>query len=212
VRRQRRHGNKGTCRVTEKSSMGEEDVQNSVPSENAGGVGWYILCLQSGKEDQVIKKLNDKVEAAGLASRITRVLVPTEKITEIKSGKKRVVERKLYPGYIMLQMDMTDELWFVIRETPGIGDFVGSGEKPLPMEPHEVDRMLNDVEQQIEEKPKLKISFREGESVKIKEGPFENFDGMVESVQADKGLIRVVVSIFGRDTPVELEYWQVESI
>ena len=172
---------------------------------------WYVLRVQSGKEEQVKEALAKRVKAAGLEGSITGILVPTEHISEIKGGKKRITERKVYPGYIMVEMDMNDDAWYLIRETPGIGDFLGSASKAVPMNPWEVEKILGDAESK-EAKPKLKIDLRVGESVKIKEGPFENFDGVVEEVVPSKGLVKVVVTIFGRPTPVELEYWQVESI
>jgi len=172
---------------------------------------WYVVRVQSGKEEQVRDNLEKRVKMLGLDENVSRVLVPTEKITVMKGGKRRVTQKKIFPGYIMVEMDNTDDVWFAIKETPGIGDFVGSHGEPVPMEDHEVDKILGDIERQ-EEKPKLKIEFKKGDSVKIKEGPFENFDGQVEDVMPTKGMVRVIVTIFGRPTPVELEYWQVESI
>ena len=172
---------------------------------------WYVLRVQSGREGQVKEALEKRVKAAGMAETISKVLVPSEQISEIRSGKKKVKERKVYPGYLMVEMELNDDSWYLIRETPGIGDFLGSATQPVPMKPWEVDKILGEAESK-EAKPKLKINFRVGESVKIKEGPFENFDGTVEEVIPSKGLVKVVVTIFGRPTPVELEYWQVESI
>lgn len=172
---------------------------------------WYVLRVQSGREDRVCDNLRKRVSAAKLDEKVQRILVPTETVSEIKNGKKRNYRRKIFPGYILVQMDITDDVWFLIRETPGIGDFVGAHGRPAPMEPHEVDRLLGDMER-TSEKPKVKIQFQKGESVKIKEGPFESFDGIVDEVFPDKGIVKVIVTIFGRPTPVELEYWQVESI
>jgi transcriptional antiterminator NusG len=172
---------------------------------------WYVLRVQSGRENKVRDSLERRIKAAGLDGNVPTILVPTETITEVKGGRKRVTRRKIYPGYVMVEMDLDDDVWFLIRETPGIGDFVGSHGKPVPMEPHEVDRILGDMERQ-EEKPRLKIEFEPGDSVKIKEGPFENFDGTVEEVIPTKGIVKVIVTIFGRATEVELEYWQVEPI
>ena len=172
---------------------------------------WYVLRVQSGKEEQVKETLEKRVKTAAMQDVITQVLVPSEQISEIRSGKKRITERKIYPGYIMVEMELNDGTWYMIRETPGIGDFLGSASRPVPMRQHEVDKILGEAKSK-EAKPKLKIDFRPGENVKIKEGPFENFDGIVEEVIPSKGLVKVVVTIFGRPTPVELEYWQVESI
>jgi len=172
---------------------------------------WYVLRVMSGKEDQVRDALEKRVKAAGLSDKVGRILVPTETISEIKGGHKRIAKRKIYPGYIMVELEMTDEAWFLIRETPGIGDFLGPVARPVPMKPHEVEKVLGEATAK-KEKPKLKIDFKVGENVKIKEGPFENFDGVVEEVIPSKGLVKVIVTIFGRATPVEVEYWQVESV
>ena len=154
-----------------------------------------------------------RISASGLNDQIREVLVPTEKVSEIKGGKKRVTERKVYPGYVMVDMVINDETWYLVRETPGIGDFVGGApnSKPVPMPQSEVDKILGEAEKEAEQ-PKMKIEFREGDAVKITEGPFENFSGVVQEVIPAKGLVKVEVTIFGRATPVELEYWQIESI
>ncbi len=178
---------------------------------------WFVLRVQSGREDSVKESLTKRVQARKLDDLVGRVIVPTEKVSEIKGGKRRIAERKIYPGYIMVELEMEEsgripeKAWFTIKETPGIGDFVGSRTKPIPMREHEVARMLEALEEK-EEAPKIKIGFRNGDSVRIKEGPFENFDGYVEEINPAKGLVKVVVTIFGRATPIELEYWQVEAI
>jgi len=174
-------------------------------------VNWYVLRVQSGREERVAENLRRRVKAAGLEASVSQVLVPTEAITEIKAGKKRARKRKLYPGYIVCEMEITDDGWFLIRETSGIGDFVGAHGRPAPMAQHEVDALQGTM-QQSEEKPKIQIQFQKGDSVKVKEGPFESFDGVVDEVDAEKGMVKVIVTIFGRPTPVELEYWQVEAI
>ncbi len=172
---------------------------------------WYVLRVQSGREEKVKNTLKRKVQLSGMENLITTVLVPTENVTEIKSGKRRVRERKLYPGYILVEMELTDDVWFVIRDTPGIGDFLGSYGRPVPMDPEEVKRVL-EGEQEKEEKPIVKIDLERGQNVKVKEGPFENFDGVVDELYPEKGLVKVIVNIFNRATPVELEYWQVEKL
>ena len=175
---------------------------------------WYVLRVQSNKEDHVRETLEKRVKISGMENLITRVLVPTEKVTEIKGGKKRVAQRKLYPGYVMVEMTLTEETQFLVRNTSGVGDFVGPNAKtPVPLTPVEVDKILGDAKKTAEEtQPKVHITFSPGDSVKIKEGPFQNFDGVVEEVIPDKGLVKVVVTIFGRPTPVELEYWQMEAV
>jgi len=175
------------------------------------GLNWYVLRVQSGREDRVCENLRKRVLAANLEPKLPRVLVPTETISEIKGGRKKNYKRKMYPGYVLVQMDFDDDVWFLIREASGIGDFVGAHGRPAPMEANEVEKLLGEMER-TQEKPKVKIQFEKGESVKIKEGPFESFDGIVDEVIPDKGLVKVIVTIFGRPTPVELEYWQVESI
>ncbi|HUW55251.1 MAG TPA: transcription termination/antitermination protein NusG [Planctomycetota bacterium] len=174
---------------------------------------WYVLRVQSNKEDAVRESLEKRIKTAGLEDQIVSVLVPTEKVSEIKSGKKRVTQRKIYPGYVMVEMVLNDDTWYLVRDTPGIGDFVGGAPntKPVPMPQYEVDKILGEAEKETEQ-PKLRIEFGEGEAVKITEGPFENFSGVVQEVIPAKGLVKVEVTIFGRPTPVELEYWQVESI
>jgi len=172
---------------------------------------WYVVRVQSGREEQVKTNLEKRVKEAGLEAKIGRVLVLSEKVSEIRGGSKRVTERKSYPGYVFVEMVLDDESWFLVRETPGIGDFVGPQMKPVPLESSEVEKLMSEAEK-VEEKPRLQISFQAGDGVKIKEGPFQNFDGVVEEVIPDKGLVKVIVTIFGRATPVELEYWQVESL
>lgn len=175
------------------------------------GLNWFVLRVQSGREDRICETLQKRVRAANLEQYLPRIMVPTETVSEVKGGKKRNYRRKIFPGYLLVQMDLTDDVWFLIRETSGIGDFVGAHGRPAPMEPHEVEKLLGEMERS-QEKPKAKIEFQKGESVKIKEGPFESFEGIVDEVFPDKGLVKVVVTIFGRPTPVELEYWQVEAI
>lgn len=172
---------------------------------------WYVVRVQTGKEEQVQANLLRRAREVGMEQKIGKVLVLSEKVSEIRGGAKRVTERKSYPGYVFVEMELDDSTWFLIRETPGIGDFVGPQMKPVPLEAGEVDRLMVEAEK-VEEKPKLQINFKVGDGVKIKEGPFQNFDGVVEEVIPDKGLVKVVVTIFGRPTPVELEYWQVENL
>ncbi|MEE8141635.1 MAG: transcription termination/antitermination protein NusG, partial [Planctomycetota bacterium] len=139
------------------------------------------------------------------------IVVPKQRVTEIKDGKKRVRAQKLFPGYVFVEAVLRDELWYLIRDTSGIGDFVGSHQMPIPMAPSEVRKIL-DIMEEKEEVPEVKIDLIKDDSVKIKEGPFENFDGIVEEINPSKGVVRVMVTIFGRATPVDLEYWQVEKL
>lgn len=173
---------------------------------------WYILKVQSNREESIRDGLMRRVKVAGLESYVKDIIVPTETVTEFKNGKKRVVKRKLYPGYIVVNMAITDDTWFLVRETPGIGDFTGAAGKPSPMLREEVAK-IEQKEKAVEtETPTLSIAFKPGDSVKINEGTFENFEGEVSSVDATNGRITVMINIFGRSTPVELEYWQVESV
>jgi transcriptional antiterminator NusG len=173
---------------------------------------WYILKVQSNREDSIRDGLKRRVAIAGLDEFFGEIIVPTEKVTEFKGGKKRVMKRKLYPGYLVVQMEINDDTWFLVRETPGIGDFTGAAGSPTPMLPHEVSRILAKQEEKTDEAPKLKIAFRSGDRVKINEGTFQNFEGEVESIDETNGRVTVMINIFGRSTPVELEYWQVESV
>ncbi|HZN58014.1 MAG TPA: transcription termination/antitermination protein NusG [Planctomycetota bacterium] len=172
---------------------------------------WYVLRVASGREETVKEGLLKKIQLAGLQTLVPTVLVPTERVSEIKGGKKRFKERKLYPGYIIVEMDLTDDVWYLIKDTSGIGDFVGSFQKPSPLPASDVEKILNTLKSK-DETPEVKIDLDPGDRVKIKEGPFENFDGSVDEVFKGKGQVRVIVTIFGRATPVDLEYWQVEKI
>ena len=173
---------------------------------------WYILKVQSNREESIREGLLRRVNIAGLQKYFGDVIVPTEKVTEFKGGKKRVIKRKLYPGYLVVHMEINDDTWFLVRETPGIGDFTGAAGHPSPMLPHEVARIVSKAEEKSEKAPKLKIAFRVGDRVKINEGTFENFEGEVDSIDETNGRVTVMINIFGRSTPVELEYWQIEAL
>ena len=174
---------------------------------------WYVLKVQSSREDTIRDALQRRVKIQGLQRYFGQIVVPTEKITEIRNNKKRVVERKTYPGYIMVQMELNEKTWFVVRETPGVGDFVGAHGTPTKMTDAEVNQMLHQEEEKsTAEAPKVRIYVERGDRVKIKDGPFENFEGTVEEVLEGRGLVKVMLIIFNRPTPVDLEYWQVERI
>jgi transcriptional antiterminator NusG len=174
---------------------------------------WYVLKVQSSREDTIRDALQRRVKIQGLQRFFGQIVVPTEKITEIRNNKKRVVERKTYPGYIMVQMELNEKTWFLVRETPGVGDFVGAHGTPTKMTEAEVSQMLHQEEEKTTaETPKVRIDVERGDRVKIKDGPFENFEGTVEEVIEGRGLIKVMLTIFNRPTPVDLEYWQVERI
>jgi len=173
---------------------------------------WYILKVQSNRERSIAEALERKMRIEGLDRYFDQVIVPTEKVTEFKGGKKKVVERKLYPGYIVVHMHINDDTWFAVRETSGVGDFTGAGGKPTPMLPHEVARIIHTEEEEAAEAPKLDIRFSTGDKVKVKEGNFENFEGEVNTIDEASGRVTVMINIFGRSTPVELEYWQIEAV
>jgi transcriptional antiterminator NusG len=173
---------------------------------------WYILKVQSNRERSIAEALERKMRIEGLDRYFDQVIVPTEKVTEFKGGKKKVVERKLYPGYIVVHMHINDDTWFAVRETSGVGDFTGAGGKPTPMLAHEVSRIIQTEEEETAEAPKLDIKFSSGDKVKVKEGNFENFEGEVNTIDEASGRVTVMINIFGRSTPVELEYWQIEAV
>ncbi len=172
---------------------------------------WYVLRVQAGREETVRESLIKRIQLAGLEEYVPTVLVPTERVAEMRGGKKRYKERKLYPGYIIVEMDLTDDVWYLIKDTAMIGDFVGSYQKPIPLSPSEVEKILNTLKGK-EETPEIKIDVSPGDSVKIKEGPFENFDGVVDETFPAKGTVRVIVTIFGRATQVDLKYWEIEKL
>lgn len=178
---------------------------------------WYVVRVQSGRENTVQTALARRLKVAGRQDVVPRVLVPVETITEVKGGKKRTRKRKLYPGYVLVEVEeekgkVPRDVWFLVRETAGVGDFVGPHGQPEPLDEKEVARLLTDMERGEEKQPQITIAMKKGDAVKIKEGPLESFEGEVDEVIPAKGMVRVIVTIFGRATPVELEYWQVESV
>lgn len=172
---------------------------------------WYVLHTQTGVESKVKASLESRAENAGLRHLIHQILIPTEKVSEVKEGKKRITERKFFPGYILVQMELTDDSWYLVKNTPGISGFVGSGKNPIPLSEEEVNQILRQQDEKTA-KPKPKVEFASGENVRVKEGAFANFNGVIEEVNPNRGKLKVMVTIFGRSTPVELEYWQVEKI
>jgi transcriptional antiterminator NusG len=189
-----------------------QEAAQAEEEEKSDEMDWYILKVQSNREDSIREGLLRRVAIAGLERYFGQIIVPIEQVTEFKGGKRRVMKRKLYPGYLVVQMEINDDTWFLVRETPGIGDFTGAAGRPTPMLPHEVSRILAKHEEKDEETPKLKIAFRAGDRIKINEGTFENFEGEVHTIDETNGRVTVMINIFGRSTPVELEYWQIESI
>ncbi len=172
---------------------------------------WYVVHTQTGSEEKAKAGLESKMAATALKQYIGEIIVPTEQVSEIRSGKKRITERKFFPGYILIRMVMTKESWYLVKTTPGITGFIGPGHKPTPISADEVNAILKRTVD-TETKPTPKITFDIGESMRIAQGPFANFNGQVMEVYPERGKLKVSVSIFGRSTLVELEYWQVEKL
>jgi transcriptional antiterminator NusG len=172
---------------------------------------WYIIHTYSGFECKVKESLESRVAAFGLQGKIGKVLIPTEPVTEVRGGKKYTTERMFYPGYVLVQMDMDDHVWHVVKSTPRVTGFVGTGQQPTPLSPDEVNQIVFRVAEG-KEKPKLKVKFEKNESVRISEGPFATFTGIVDEINEDKETLKVMVTIFGRSTPVELGFGQVEKV
>ena len=172
---------------------------------------WYIVHTYSGFEERVAETLRQRAEALGMGEQFGEVKIPTETIVELKGGKKRETQRKFFPGYILVEMEMSDPAWHVVKNTPKVTGFVGTGKKPTPLTQEEVDQILEQVVS-AKEKPKPKYVFEKGEPVKIIDGPFNNFSGVVDEVNLDRNTLKVMVTIFGRQTPVELDFLQVEKL
>ena len=177
---------------------------------------WYVLRVASNKEEQVRETLSRKMETEGIGS-VGRIVVPVEQVKRIRSGKQRVHKRKLYPGYVFMEMEpkedgrICDDAWFVIKETMGVGDFIGTEGIPTAMRDTDVAKMLQEAEKP-DDTPNIKVEFEKGDVVKIREGAFENFEGAVDSIDSERGIVRVIVTIFGRSTPLDIEYWQIEKV
>jgi len=170
---------------------------------------WYVIHTYSGYENKVKANLEKRVESMDMADKIFQVEVPMEEEVEIKDGKKRLVKKKTFPGYVLVQMIMTDDSWYVVRNTPGVTGFVGSGSRPIPLLEEEMKIILGQVKREV---PVPKIRVEVGQSVEVRDGPFEGFTGVVEEVHPERGKVRVVVSMFGRDTPLELDFSQIQEL
>jgi transcriptional antiterminator NusG len=172
---------------------------------------WYVVHAYSGFEKSVQRALIERITRAGMQDKFGQVLVPVEEVVEMKSGQKSISERKFFPGYVLVEMEMTDDTWHLIKSTPKVTGFIGgTATKPTPISQREVDNILHQIQEGVE-KPKPKVLFESGEMVRVKEGPFTDFNGTVEAVNYEKNKLRVAVSIFGRSTPVELDFSQVEK-
>ncbi len=172
---------------------------------------WYFLRVQVGREDRIKDNMIMRLKQGGLEERVPEIVVPKETIADHRDGKRRIQKRKLFPGYLMVQMDLNDDVWFVFRETPGFGDFVGSQSSPTPMTAEEVDNVRAKTDASREQ-PRMSVSYGKGDRVKIKKGAFENMDAIVEDVCPEKGTLEITVNIFGRATPMTLGYCEVEPI
>ena len=173
---------------------------------------WYILKVQSNREDSIRDGLKRNVERAGLEKYFGEIIVPIETVTEFKGGKKKTVKRKLYPGYLVVQMEINDDTWYLVRDTAGIGDFTGSIGRPSPMSPQDIAKIRSKTEEKTDEAPRLNIRVKKGDRVKINEGTFENFEGEVDNINEASGRVSVIINIFGRPTSLELEHWQIEPL
>ncbi len=172
---------------------------------------WYIIHSYSGFEQKVADSLKTRAEAFGFADKIGQILIPTEEVVELRNGKKVTSKRLLYPGYVMVQMEMNDQLWHEVKNTPRVTGFVGGGDKPVPLSPEEVNSIVH-RQSTASERPRPKLNFEKGENVRINDGPFSNFSGKVDEVNTERNTLRVLVTIFGRATPVELDFLQVEKV
>jgi transcriptional antiterminator NusG len=179
---------------------------------------FFVLRVASNKEDRVREGLVRKVKIEGLETQVGRILVPVERVRQIKDGKRRDSDRKLYPGYVFIELQLDpnrmipEKVWFMIKETDGVGDFIGSNGKPTAMTPSDEAKMLAEAERPDDTGPTIQTAYKRGDRIKVTEGPFVNFEGDVDEIIADKGMVRIIATIFGRPTPLELEYWQIEKL
>ncbi|MGZ8511998.1 MAG: transcription termination/antitermination protein NusG [Candidatus Limnocylindria bacterium] len=180
-----------------------------MPETDRGKKQWYVIHTYSGYENKVKANLEHRIESMGVEDQIFQVLVPMEEEIEIRNGQRQTVNRKVFPGYVLVEMAMSDESWYVVRNTPGVTSFVGSGNRPLPLEENEVKKILK---QMGVETPKFKVQYSKGQSVRVKDGPFAEFIGTVDEVNPERNKVKVLVSIFGRETPVELDFLQIEKL
>jgi transcriptional antiterminator NusG len=187
-------------------SLGMETSEESGQEED--GRAWYVVHCYSGYENKVRHNLEQRIETMGMKDMIFDVVVPTEEEIEVKEGKRRTVERRVFPGYILVNMILTEESWYVVRNTPGVTGFVGMGNQPTPLRPEEVAQIIKRMEA---EAPRIKVTFKPGERVRIVDGPFNDFRGTVSEIDMERAKVRVMVNFFGRETPVELDFLQVEK-
>lgn len=201
--------------VADETRRPGEPIEEDVPTEESSAEAeadkpqWYVVHCYSGYENKVKKNLEHRIESMGMTNRIYEVIVPTEEQIELRDGQRRVVERRIYPGYVLVQMILDEESWYVVRNTPGVTGFVGIGNKPTPLRQDEVDRIMRRMEA---EEPVAEVKVKAGDKVRIIEGSFTDFHGTVDEVYADKGKARVLVSFFNRETPIEVDLLQIEKL
>ena len=194
-------------KASESDSLAE--FSDAVPTSlDDDGRAWYVVHCYSGYENKVRHNLEQRIETMGLKDKIFDVVVPTEDEIEVKDGKRRTIERRVFPGYILVNMIMSEESWYVVRNTPGVTGFVGMGNEPTPLRPDEVAQIVKRMEA---EAPRIKVTFKPGERVRIVDGPFNDFRGIVSEIDMERAKVRVMVNFFGRETPVELDFLQVEK-
>ncbi|MGF1507360.1 MAG: transcription termination/antitermination protein NusG [Chloroflexi bacterium] len=186
-----------------------DDHDEELPELEDDGRQWYVVHCYSGYENKVRHAIEQRTETMGMEDQIFDVVVPTEEQVEIKDGKRRVVERRVFPGYILVQMIMSEDAWFVVRNTPGVTGFVGMGNKPTPLTEQEVSQIMRRMEADA---PVVNVTFKTGQKVRIIDGPFNDIHGVVEEIDMERAKVRVMVSFFGRETPVELDFLQVEKV
>jgi len=196
-------------RTTAQPETIEAIIEHSPTKEVPPEAAWYVIHSYSGYENKVKKNLEHRIESMDMAGKIFQVVVPTEEEIELKDGQRRVVERRVFPGYVLVQMVMDEQSWYVVRNTPNVTGFVGMGNKPTPLPDEEVKRIMRQLES---EEPKIKVDFKVGQKVRIVEGAFAEFTGIVQDLHPDKGRARVMVSFFNRDTPVDVDFLQLEKV
>lgn len=206
---------RGNTVVTEHTGESEQSAPDKTeeqqPGSEVGERRWYAIHTYSGYENKVKSHLEARIASMNMRDKIFRVIVPMEEEVEIKQGQRRTVQRKVFPGYVLVEMIMSDEAWYVVRNTPGVTSFVGSGTRPVPLQEHEIKTILKQVNKEAE-KPKAKITFTKGQSVRVIDGPFTEFIGTVSDINMDRNKVTVLVSFFGRETPVILDFLQIEKI
>ncbi|MFW6270928.1 MAG: transcription termination/antitermination protein NusG [Bacillota bacterium] len=184
--------------------MDKENIDNKI------GKKWYVIHTYSGHENKVKNNLEKRISSTGIEDKVEQILVPTEEKLEKKNGEQKVVEKRMFPGYVLIQMEMDDDAWYVVRNTPGVTGFVSTGTKPLPVRPDEIDEILKGMGLEDEEK-EIRVDFDEGDKVRVIDGPFEDFIGIIQKIYPQQRKAKVLVSMFGRETPVELNFTQIES-